>query len=252
MFVQYGSFKHPPAFVQYNYRLDPILNEAEFAISQKAHVDLDVWLLSHKTNTLDAQADLAAQFTALQAAYAVSGKDLLLVQDNGQQSPLSLINSKALGGVRVIQQPAVPQNSGASGATYFRCTITLEAEFPFSVAAGSLWSFHESLDFRGFGGPRIGALEPLIGTPIIQTLRQQTPVFITQSGEVVGYLAAPSLPSPAFPALLNSPECTLGKVSARAIGRGKDRDFKLFARRYSYAMISPVPITGEPNEWTTG
>lgn len=252
MLVQYNNHQHPPGTVEYSMRLEPILNEAEFPISQKYRFDLNGKLFSTKPDAASAQADIAAQIVALRAAY-VSGGDLILVQDNGQPSPNSIFSSKTLGGVRVIKPPEFPKGDGAQYVTQLDFSVILEAEIPFSGAAGTLWAFEESLDFDGDGGPEIGALKPLRGPVIIQTLHQFTPVTMVQKGSATGYLSYWSqlYQPPLCPALQNhGPGATrYGKRGARAIGRGKDRAYKLFPSWWQYTFISPIKIDGTPAVW---
>jgi len=256
MFVQYnslgGSIQHPPGTVKYDLHLDPILNDAEFPISQRYRFDLSGKLLSRQSVTASAQADIAAQIIALKKAY-ISGGDLILVQDNGAPSPNSIFSAKTLGGVRVIKPPEFPNGDGASYVTQLEFSVTLEAEVPFNGIAGTLWSFEESLDFDGDGGPEIGVLKPLRGPPIIQTLHQLTPVTMTQKGSATGYLGywSQRYQPPIYPALQNhAPGATRrGKRGARAIGRGKDRAYKLWTTWWQYTFISPVNIDGTPTPW---
>lgn len=252
MFVQYRNFQHAPGTVEYSMRLDPVMNEAEFAVAQKYRFELNGKLISNKATAADSQADIAAQIVALRNAY-VSGGDLILVQDNGQPSPNSIFSAKTLGGVRVIKPPEFPNGEGASYVTNLDFSIVLEAEVPFSGAASTLWAFEESLDFDGDGGPEIGALKPLRGPPIIQTLHQLTPVTMVQRGSATGYLDywSQRYQPPIYPALQNhGPGATrVGKRGARAIGRGKDRAYKLFTTYWQYTFISPVKIDATPAVW---
>lgn len=251
MFVQYGSLKHPKGQVKYSLRYDPILNAAEFAISQKARFELSGTLLSNKATTEACQADLAAQAAAVMQAYSLQGQDLLLVQDNGQPSPVSLFNANTLGGVRVIKPPEFPVGDGTQYVTQLDFSILIEAEIPFSGIAGALWSFEEGVDIEGDGGSEIGAIRALKGAVTIQTLHQQTEVIITQDGQAYGYLGRPAPMPPILPALQNhAPGATrIRKLPNKAIGRGKDRDYKLFGIAWHYTFLSPVLINAEPNVW---
>lgn len=249
MYVQIGQFKHPPGTVEYSLRFDPILNEAEYPLATKARVELKGKIIQNTAvDSADGQALIAAQIQQIVQAY-VSGQDLLLVQDDGQLSPNSFINSKTLGGVRVIKPPEFPAGDGTQYVTQLDWTVVLEAEVPFAAAVGALWSWEEAVETKGTGGPRIGVIEPLRGSPVMQTLKQSTAVYLRQTGTAVGYLAYPTPPPPVYPALEIQSERTITPRAARAIGKGKDRDYKLFPLSWSFLFVSPRPIAAAPTQW---
>lgn len=250
MYVQYGNYQHPPAQVQYSLRFDPLLNEAEYPLATKAHFDLKGTLLSNKKTAVDCQADIAQQILAVQQAY-VSGRNLLLIQDDGSPSPNSILNASTLGGVRVIKPPEFPVGDGTQYVTQLDYSVALEAEIPFPGNPGALWSFEESMDIDGDGGAEIGAIRPLKGAVTIQTLHQNTEVIIVQEGRAYGYLARPLPMPPLLPALQNhAPGATrIRMLPSKAIGKGKDRAYKLFGIAWHYTFISSVFVPVQPNNW---
>lgn len=249
-FLNYNGYSHQPGEVNYQLHFDPILNEAEYPVAHKVRIDLLGKIISQKSGNA-AQAEISQKIQLLRQAY-VSGGDLIFTLNDGSPGPTSIYNNKTLGGLRVIKPPEFPDGGAAQYVTQLDYTIALEAEVPTVTGAGALWSFQESLEFEGDGGSATDVLTPQKGRPVPQTLKQFTPIRAVQRGEAVGYLAywnqvamPPRWPRP----ILQGQLTRSGARSPQAIGRGKDRAYKLFPTFWEYHFVSPLPIAGLPSVW---
>jgi hypothetical protein len=251
-FYSYNGYTHLPGEVKAAFHIEMLKNEAEYPIAQLIRIELEGRLLASSAPTgSEPQVYFTSQINALRQAY-VSGGNFLMTLNAGSTSPLSVFDGKTLGGVRVVRGPEFPDLGKAQYAAILDYAITLEAEVPVTGAASFLWSFTESLEFEGDGGSATDVLVPQTGLPVPQTLKQFTPMRAVQRGEVVGYLYKPTVPSPLWPRPIYQGQYTkLGKVTPHAIGRGKDRAYKLYSRSWEYHFVSPTPLDADPTLWPT-
>lgn len=254
-FVSYGSLNHPPGTVDCAVRFDAIENEGEQIVSYKARADIKGTLISQAASNADSQANLTAQINAIQQAY-VNGGDLILRLNDGSQAPSSILNSKTLGGTRVVTRPSFLELKGAQWVTYLTWTAAIEAELPTIVGNSALWSFEESLSFHGTGGPATDVLDCVQGLPVPQTLNQFTAMIAVQEGRAVGYLGPPLLGGPkgAMPPLWQPPiEQQQFRFilpgSPRRTGSGINTTYKHYPITWRYTFKSPTPFDGEPHVW---
>lgn len=243
MFLAYGDYRHPlgqPAIV--------ISRRTLFSAANTPLAVVERWEINGLLQA-GSPAEMSQKITALEAAYAYGGGDLVLYLPNGTTaSSHCLINAETLGGVRVARPPSYPQGHGAEYATIRTFSVALEAELPVLPLDTALVSYRETLEFKG-GGPRFGHLEPLIGLPIKQLLKRNTIFRATQRGEAVGWVAYPTPPLALWPAALVEAG-TLHMASPRRRGAGEALAYTDFPISWSYQFEAALPLSGAPNVWT--
>lgn len=250
MYLTYNGFNHPPGQVNVQWHFDAIENEGGQVIAYRARADILGKLISREETTDACQADLTAQIQSLQEAY-VDGGDLVLVLDNGQQSPNSIFNANALGGVKVVRAPSFPDGGAAQYATQRDFAIAIEAELPNFEEANDLFSFEESLTFEGTGGPEIDVIECIQGRAVPQMLKERTAMTAIQEGRAIGYLGywTPMYAAPIWPFLEQVHLRIQRPGSPKRKGSGNNTGYKMFPTSWRYTFKSADPITGLPNFW---
>jgi hypothetical protein len=249
-FIFYNGHAHPPGQASAQFHFDAVLSEGEQIVAYKARADITGMLIGKGESPAETQADLTVQIQALQDAY-VNGGDLILILDDGSQSPNSIINSATLGGTRVVQKPSFPDGGAAQYATIRNFAIAIEAEVPTIDGATALWSFEESLTFEGSGGPAYDVIEVVQGLAVPQQLKQFTAARAVQSGRAVGYLGywTQMFADPIFPALEQQQFRVQQAMSAKRTGSSSNIAFKMFPSIWRYTFKSPTPLAGSPNPW---
>lgn len=241
MQLKYGSYTHAQGECGISIQQANVRNDGNQVIATR-----ETWQISGMLIGTSA-ANIDSQVAALIAAYADDGKDLILLLPNGSQSTHKLLNRNTLGGTHVVQPPSFPEGRGAEGATYRTFALTVEAELPVSGSQFALISFEESLSMSG-GGPAYGHLEPLVGAPIKQLLKQQTTYRVTQQGSAVGYRLYPTPPGPIWPgALVRAPD--IQRRGPRRHGSGGNTDYSHFTTTWVYQFEAAGALVGVPHAW---
>jgi hypothetical protein len=236
MILRFGNYRHDDNEVRLS-----IDRRAELTAAKVPYVWTTRWTLDGLL-VGDDVADITTKINALEAAYKVRGVDAELLTSEGGVTAHRMLSAASVGGIRVIGPPSYPDGSGAEYTTWRRYSITIEADFPVNPNDPStqILDWNEVYETSG-GGPLYGYTQPIKGSPIRQTIREQTTYKATQSGSAVGYLARPTPPAPIWPgALIEQPR--IMKVSPKRNGSG----FQEFAISWSYQFEAPFPLNGTP------
>lgn len=144
-------------------------------------------------------ANLTTALGNLETAYQVQGGNFGVYLDDGTTvTRHAKDNSATFGGIRVagFEYPSNP--SPFTQHTEYLNKRTYVAILTWAQRYGpsdALYAYRERITFIGTGGAKWAYIGSLTGTPVLQTLRQQTPVTVIQEGYVIGRgtrLAAPS------------------------------------------------------------
>lgn len=240
MILAYGNYRFALDEVAIAIQKTTVENDARQPLAIRETWTLNGMLMSRTGQP----SELTQRIAALQSAFAVNGRDLVLYLADGVTPSAHALRSLAtIGGVRVTQPPSFPDGSGAQYATFRTFTATLEADVPVVDAANKLISFSETLEFSG-GGPVYGFLEPLADQPVKQMLKRNSAFAATQSGQAVGYLAYPQPPSPIWP----ESQLTLPDVRLTSPKRSGE-SFMEYGVSWSYRFMSATPLDGVPTAW---
>lgn len=240
MYLKYGNYQHAA-------------NEASVVISkQRVFTEAGMvrglrerWDIQGLLEAAD-QATLSTAIDQLAAAYAIQAQDVGFYFDSGQPSSHRITSALTNGGVRVIVPPSFPQGKGAEYSTFRNYTIALEAEWLDPQA--SLLSWHETIRFQG-GGPQFVYLEPILGQPVKQLLRQATTFKATQSGEAVGYASYPLPALPIWPDAEHVHRREIRYDLPRRMGPPGSATYTQFKVTWTYSFEDAGPLVGYPTAW---
>jgi len=183
----------------------------------------------------------------LTAAYAVDGRDLVLLLPSGSPSHLQLLSRDCNGGTKVMQRPSFPDFRGAGYTGYLPYSIVVEGTRDITGGEDGLLNFSEQLSFEG-GGPRFGLRETLNGLPIRQQLRRATIYRATQAGTATGRYSYPTPPRPLWPGAMPEAPKIVYQAPRRRGSAGRDR-YTEFVTSWQYVFESPAPLRGRPTIW---
>ncbi len=214
MILGYGSYRHGLGEAALAITRNTVYSEEKIALGV-----LKRWAVAGVLQGADAAA-ISSAIAALEAAYAVEGQDAILFFDDGAtRSAHQLLNSAALGGVRVVQPPFFSHGEGAEYTTWRSYSLVIEALLPATDAGTRLCSWEETLTFAG-GGARWRYLPTLDGPPIKQIVQAQLPQRVVQAGRAVGYLAYPLAPAPLYPAAIHQEYSSIRYHAPKRVGTG--------------------------------
>jgi hypothetical protein len=186
-------------------------------------------------------ASLTTKIAELEAAFKQQGVDASLLTEAGGATAHYIRHAETIGGIRVIQPPHYPSGQGADYATFRTFRVGIEADVIANGTVPGYLTFQETLQTLG-GGPLYAWTAPIKGSPKRQIPRQQTTYQAVQSGQAVGFLGYPSIPSPIFPGALSA-NPTITRGSPRRRGSG----FMEYPVSWQYVYESNSPLIGVPN-----
>lgn len=199
MFLKYGGYQHDDGETTINIVKEGLFteNRVQYAIRERWAIEGRLQIAEQ--GSIDANQDaMKTAIDALKTAYDGNENDLGFYHDDGGISSHFMDSSASNGGTKVVQPVSFPEGKAAEYSTFRNYSVVVEAEFPFNdVSALLLWT--ETLTFWG-GGPEVGHLEPIVGLPQKQLLRQATTYKAGQNGRAIGLDAYPLLPGPMWPA----------------------------------------------------
>lgn len=171
----------------------------------------EMWMIRFRLRG-DTQAEITTATESFFSAFNVNGKDLVLLDNNGDNSAFIIDSSSSTSGTQVKNIRFDLRD--AQYTTFLDGEVELEAEFITGSQAASLAQYQESFSVRGNGGPRNVIIETAVGLPVIQQTRQRTAVRATQSGFAIGRGFVPTANRPYFPGfLVNEEEAVTESVS---------------------------------------
>lgn len=241
MLLQFGNYRHA-------------LNECAVNIEQNGNFSPDRiylgntirWTISGQLFA-DTPALLTAAGQALLAAYAPgTPQDATIFLDDGTtQSLYQLLNVGSIGGVRIIQGPSFPYESGAY-TTFLPYAIILEAEYPNLGAEAGIIQWQETITIMG-GQPRWVIRETLNGPPIRQQTHQQTKVSAVQTGSALGYFNWPNPPPPIWPNDFHADRSPWIRGAPQTMGFGIGQTYVQFPIFWNYEFESINQLAGLPH-----
>ncbi|MCI0358637.1 MAG: hypothetical protein L0211_09145 [Planctomycetaceae bacterium] len=238
MLPKYGAYALPEGRCKIVRRDTPEFNEARQLLSNTIRLECSSALYAESATEMDGLV------RSLLDAFRVNGKDFIVQLPGGSiQSQLTIRNTNAIGGVRVVQPPEI--NAGEPGAyvTWLPFTFALEAEYP-STLAGFL--FREYTDSISYSSPEREAwLLSLHGPHQRQRIRQFPFYRATQTGRAVGYLAYPEPASPIWPQYWMNFDERPSLESPRARGNG----YIDFPISWNWRFEANRPLVGTPTAW---
>jgi hypothetical protein len=242
MKLRYGSYTHELAEASIAITRQPQLNDAGVpcAYTERWEIRGDV-----RPSTVT-QAAITTAIRALEAAYSVNGRDLVLLQDDGAVSAHRMISSQSIGGVRIVGPPGYSESNNGQYAWGRSYQITAEADFAILTPGAAIVSWSESLEFRG-GGPRYVTQEFRNGPPLRTLVSQYTPYFAAQSGSAVGYFSTPNFPGPIWPGAEDQPNRSIRYDAPKAVGNGAALRYTNYGVSWSYSFTSSSALGGSPN-----
>jgi hypothetical protein len=193
----------------------------------------------------DSQSNLSAQEAQLRAALiGADRQDFKFLTDLGGTSAASLLNSESISGVRVVDGPNFPGDTGAEYATVRRFDFEVEAEFVIHGTENRVLAWTESISIIGTGGP-VRRIRVPINSPILvrQQISPRSVIRAVQRGQAVAHTRWPTAPRPNWPLYELVDQRMLDAQSPRRIGRG----FVEYPLQWSYSFESDVPFVGFPN-----
>ena len=246
MFLKYGTHSHAIAEAAIGINRDVLLTGAQTPYAYLERWDIDGFL------TADSAAEIKTAIEALEDAYATDGLDIVMMLPDGISESSHKIDSSATnGGVRITRRPSFPTGRDGEHSTFRTYGISLEAEIKIANPATALRDFSETISFSG-GGPKFGHLEPNVGIPQKQKLKQNTVFKAVQSGTATGLYVRPNLPYPIWPQALVSPiGYPVTKTSPRRVGTGSALTHMDWGIQWSYEFESTYALIGNPTLWPT-
>lgn len=244
MKLSYGGFAHQDNECEVVIRAEPMRDEA-----QQYYQFRDTWEIRGFVQATD-QAGVIAACTALENAYARDGGDLILLANTPPGGiAAQMLSGVCIGGTRVIRGPVYPEGGGAQFSNFRTYEITVEGIRPATVPV-ELLAWHETLAYKGTGGPELAYPEPLTGLPQKQQVKQATTCYCTQTGFAVGFTDWPDPAPPIFPGDEDPKERELIPELPKRYGppgKAEYREFKV-NWKYVFRRIGPFPVT-HPTKW---
>lgn len=197
----------------------------------------------------DTEAALTTAIAALEAQYTYNLQDVAIVSNDGSTYTAHRISaSNTFGGI-VCKGVNYPIGTGAEYTTYRSYEIVLEARVGGLVLVGgqqALYSYQESLSFRGTGGARYSILETRNGPPQVQIVSEFTPVYATQVGSAIGYSGQIPAPPPIWGDYEDQPARVITYVSPQATGSGSSLSQLKYETSWNYSFMAPGAFNGQP------
>lgn len=243
-FIRYGNYSHAEDEVAFE-----IQRVANFDDAGLVYSITQFWTLSGELlrGAGETQNGLRDRCVTLENAYSAQGRDLVFYLAAGNPSHHLIRSADTIGGTKVTHPVDWLNSGGAEYVSHRSYRIQLEAEVPVSTRS-QLTFFREILTFEG-GGPKVRSQESVKGLPRDQMVKRFTTYRATQSGEITGRYAYPSLPLPIFTAAYRPDLSRTQIMSPTPTGQTGRYRYKDFGRTYSYQFESRSPLFAEPARW---
>lgn len=241
MYLRYGTYSHETGECAITIQKESVLSAENNRIGWK-----EIWNISGMLRA-STTSELTTKIRALETAYSVNGRDLVLLNDDGSETAHKLISNRSRTGV-MIQKLDYPAGEGAEYTTFRNYTLIAECDFSilesFDIVGGGKGkkgggislSYNEVITYRGSGGPRIVVLETMGGDPVKQIVSKRTPRYKTQSGSATGLYAYPQIPPPLDPDNeISDRRVTQYDLPSTVSAFGKESIFRV---NWSYEFVS--------------
>lgn len=235
IYVKYGSYQFPAGLVDVS--LTKTARRSPRGLPQK-----ELWRMSLSgTLIADGQSAINTAIRNLEEAFAVPNQTLAVHLGSGAQSVHKLDAGTSLSGVQIVQPPSFPTGRDAEFATGRTFTIVAESEYAVDGADGYL-EWNESISVTGDGGPDYAVRNVMNGEPQLHVIHSRTPVYVTQQGNAVGFLARPLAPPPINWGVRLGARTFGSRQSPKVMGNS----LQGYAIRWAYQFVNTTPA-GVPN-----
>lgn len=247
---KYGSYSHPAGEVYPQIiELRPVVNDrgVRWAIDYRMQV---AGSFCADPATPLTPSDINTRIAAMRAAYGWDYQDFGFYFPGTPATPtdhvLETNHTANLSGNKVIST-SWDHQTPAEFANTRSFTISLGARLLSSVS--SVMYFREVVSQRGTGGPRWTFRERWQGIPIREDISENTPVYLTQRGVVVGTSSSIAPPPPWWPTDELEEFREVERVSPRHHGHpGFDRPTH-YVVQYAYYFARATSPNQNPNVW---
>ena len=237
MYLRWGNYSHGNGEVQLATTKNAQYTQAGIPWCMREVWNINGMLIGTSQSNLD------TQLAALKAAYANDGRDIALVLDGGADSEIAMYTADCIGGTKVTQGVAFPDNSNAAYSTFIPYSVQVSGDVAVNDSRNIIRMFSEQVSRQG-GGARFGHLETLYGDPVKQQLRNNSIYRYVQSGFAIGYTEYPAVPQPLWPFALTG----IGNI-VQLSPRRDGNDYVDYEVQWTYEFESITPLIGNPNRW---
>ena len=193
----YGGYVHESSEVNFS----AISRVVQFSATHRANILQETWSMYGKIvkQGANSQSDIFTALANMKLAYSVNGYSAGMLDNNGNRTPFFFDNSRAIGGVIVLNPISHEQMQGAESVTYLRFTFQLQMD-SFLSSPFDILEYSEQLQFSDNQGlPLQVARVPIYGQPIIQNVSTASFYYATQSGTAKLRTPNPNPEPPLFP-----------------------------------------------------
>lgn len=247
MYLKYGSYTHQFCECSVTISKLPIYTGNYVRIGHS-----ETWSIRGRL-VGDSEADIKTKIQALETAYATDRQDVYLLQADGSTSSAHYIISSATLSGLLVKRFAYPNGEDiTSGFRNYEIELSTQVDTSAGGGGGGaggqqIVSYSESISSRGTGGPRIVARETRNGTPVMQTVSQFTPVYVTQRGSSVGLFGYPNAPGPIWPQYEQVADRDITYTAPeQVLGSGSGQESRRFTTSWSYSFVASGAIAGKP------
>jgi hypothetical protein len=193
----------------------------------------------------DTQSDLSNLEATLRTALKYDRQDLKFLSDANATMAASLINSDSISGVRVVDGPNFPGDTGAEYATVRRFDFEVQAEFLVPGTEKAILAWNETISVIGTGGPVKRFRVPINANFLVrQVISPRSIVRATQRGQAIGHTAPPVPPPPRWPDYeLVDQRQAADRSTPKRLGRG----FVEYPVSWGYVFEADVPLVALPS-----
>lgn len=249
MYQMYGNYRHRLGTTRVTVDNARLENDAEMVWGWKQTWTISGMLTSQQETESGARADIKTQMAELQAAYAVDGRDLVLLGPDGVTPSHHWLRSvNTQNGVKVEKPPSWTEPGPGELVTIARFNIVCSGVIRNPYITTGIKSFNETLQFQPAGSLR-GLQETLIGLPQEQLLRVNQIWKVTQQGSAVGLFGYPNIPNPIWPSQQRTtvPLVTMG--TPKRVSSDVRDTYIDWPISWTYQYESAYQLTGRPHIW---
>lgn len=241
MILSYGEYEHVDNSVWFTVLKNTVRSARQIPIKQT------VQFIIYGSVRGETTADVETAITGLETAYAVQGGDLIFKDNDGNNTPHTILNADTVNGV---QPGAVRWLSGIQGygsgtqlinRRDFQIVVSADIDFALS-GDQNLESYSETVMLIGTGGTDFSIVSSFTGAPIRQDRITYTPYRAVQRGSAIGYLSVPTPPTPIWPTALK-PMSVVNSIGTPKFYGAAQRHFPV---SWSYEFESATALVGGP------
>jgi len=189
------------------------------------------------------QSALTTALNSLENAYRYDFGDVTFKDNSAADTTHSVLNGTTFSGVQVAhfsypQPPVWDMQTEYHNKRTFQIVLTAEKRWG---PANAVYGYRERIRQIGTGGPLRRNMGSLAGSPVLQTLRQITPIRYIQEGYVIGRGVTLSAPSP-LPLGDEMYEQRVIEVNSPKDIRVQGRELYMTTYRYVFETVLPSVV----------